>query len=174
MVDAGYPGGEGADKVVLHTWESTSMPFQTEAAQLVAAFWEKELGLEVEVRVGNPSSIRGDWADGKLNGEIIWRDNETRRDATSIANALYADPSNNIRLTEDPVIQAKAQAAVRIADDDERAIALAELFKVVRDEAYEIGVGYVNIPWGVGSRIDNWEPLSLAPNPSGLHTITLK
>ena len=174
MVDAGYPGGEGADKVVLHTWESTSMPFQTEAAQLVAAFWERELGLEVEVRVGNPSSIRGDWADGKLNGEIIWRDNETRRDATSIANALYADPSNNIRLTEDPVIQAKAQAAVRIADDDERAIALAELFKVVRDEAYEIGVGYVNIPWGVGSRIDNWEPLSLAPNPSGLHTITLK
>ena len=150
------------------------MPFQTEAAQLVAAFWEKELGLEVEVRVGNPSSIRGDWAAGKLNGEIIWRDNETRRDATSIANALYADPSNNIRLTEDPVIQAKAQAAVRIADDDERAIALAELFKVVRDEAYEIGLGYVNIPWGVGSRIDNWEPLSLAPNPSGLHTITLK
>jgi peptide/nickel transport system substrate-binding protein len=174
MIEAGYPGGEGADKIVLHTWESTSMPFQTEAAQLAAEFWRTELGLDVEVRVGNSSAIRGAWANGELNGEIIWRDNETRRDATSTMNSGYADAEAAIRRSDDPDFRLIAQAATRTVDDDERAIAMAELYKLAKEEGYEIGIGYANIPWGVGSRIASWEPYPLAPNVSGLHTVRLK
>jgi peptide/nickel transport system substrate-binding protein len=50
LAEAGYPGGEGVGTVILHTWQSTSMPFQTEAAQLAAEFWRRELALDVEVR----------------------------------------------------------------------------------------------------------------------------
>jgi hypothetical protein len=33
--------------------------------------------------------------------------------------------------------------------------------------------GYINIPFGVGSRIETWEPYPLAFYPTALHTITL-
>jgi peptide/nickel transport system substrate-binding protein len=174
LADAGYPDGTGVGTVVLHTWESTSMPFQTQAAQLAAEFWKRELGLDVDVRVGDSTAIRGAWAAGELNGQIIWRDNETRRDATSTTVSGYADAASEIRRSEDPELQTLSQEAAQTVSEEARAQALAELYPLLRDASYEIGIGYANIPWGVGSRIDNWEPYPLAPNISALHTVTLK
>jgi peptide/nickel transport system substrate-binding protein len=174
LADAGYPGGEGAGKVILHTWQSTSMPFQTEAAQLAAEFWRRELGLEVEVRVGDSTAIRGAWAAGELNGQIIWRDNETRRDAPSTTVSGYADPESEIRRSEDPELRRLAQEASQTVDEEERAQALAKLYPLLHDASYEIGIGYANIPWGVGPRVETWEPYPLSPSISALHTITLK
>ena len=174
LKDAGYPGGEGVGTLILHTWQSTSMPFQTEAAQLAAEFWKRELGLDIEVRVGDSTAIRGAWKDGELNGQMIWRDNETRRDATSSAISGYGDPEGGTRRSEDPELRRRVQEAARLVDDAARAQAMSEVYPLLRDASYDISIGYVNIPWGVGSRIDNWEPLPLAPNISGLHTVTLK
>jgi ABC-type transport system substrate-binding protein len=150
------------------------MPFQTQAAQLAAEFWKRELGLDVDVRVGDSTAIRGAWAAGELNGQIIWRDNETRRDATSTTVSGYADAASEIRRSEDPELRRMAQEAAETVSDEGRAQALTKLYPALRDASYEIGIGYANIPWGVGSRIDNWEPYPLAPNISALHTVTLK
>lgn len=174
LTDAGYPGGEGVGTLVLHTWQSTSMPFQTEAAQLAAEFWKRELGLDIEVRVGDSTAIRGAWKDGELNGQMIWRDNETRRDATSSAISGYGDPEGGTRRSEDPELRRRVQEAAEIVDNAARAEAMSKVYPLLREASYDISIGYVNIPWGVGSRIDNWEPLPLAPNISGLHTVTLK
>jgi peptide/nickel transport system substrate-binding protein len=174
LKDAGYPDGEGVGTLILHTWQSTSMPFQTEAAQLAAEFWKRELGLDVEVRVGDSTAIRGAWKDGELNGQMIWRDNETRRDATSSAISGYGDPEGGTRRSEDPELRRRVQEAAQIVDDAARAQAMSEVYPLLREASYDISIGYVNIPWGVGSRIDNWEPFPLAPNISGLHTVTLK
>jgi peptide/nickel transport system substrate-binding protein len=174
LAEAGYPDGAGVGTLVLHTWESTSMPFQTQAAQLAAEYWKRELGLDVDVRVGDSTAIRGGWAAGELHGGIIWRDNETRRDATSSMVSGYGDPEGGTRRSEDPELLRLTQAAAQLVDDAEREQALKELFPILREESYEIGIGYVNIPWGVGSRIDKWEPYPLAPNVSALHTVTLK
>jgi hypothetical protein len=43
---------EGFGKLIVHTHPSSAIPFQVEAAQLAAEFWRRELGLDVEVRVG--------------------------------------------------------------------------------------------------------------------------
>ena len=174
LTDAGYPGGEGVGTLVLHTWQSTSMPFQTEAAQLAAEFWKRELGLDIEVRVGDSTAIRGAWKDGELNGQMIWRDNETRRDATSSAISGYGDPEGGTRRSEDPELRRRVQEAAEIVDNAARAEAMSKVYPLLREASYDISIGYVNIPWGVGSRIDNWEPLPLAPNISGLNTVTLK
>ena len=174
MVDAGYPGGEGAGTIIMHTWQSTSMPFQTEAAQLAAEFWKRELGLDVDVRVGDSTAIRGAWSAGELNGQVIWRDNETRRDATSSAVSGYGDPKGGTRRSEDPELRRLTQEASRIVNPDERAEAMAKLYPILREASYDISIGYVNIPWGVGSRIDSWQPYPLAPNISALHTVTFK
>jgi ABC-type transport system substrate-binding protein len=59
-------------------------------------------------------------------------------------------------------------------DADERAEAYKKLFLRLRDESYQLGMGYANIPWGVGPRVLTWEPSPLSLHPSALHTITLK
>jgi peptide/nickel transport system substrate-binding protein len=174
LADAGYPDGEGVPPIVLHTWQSTSIPFQTEAAQLAAEFWRRELGLEVEVRVGDSTAIREAWAAGELTGDIVWRDNEARRDAASTLLTGYADPESGTLRSKDPELVRRAQEVAQIVDPDERAQALTEFYPVLREAAYEIGIGYVNIPWGVGPRVESWEPYPLAPNPSALHTIRMK
>jgi peptide/nickel transport system substrate-binding protein len=174
LAEAGYPGGEGVGKIILHTWQSTSVPFQTEAAQLAAEFWRRELGLDVEVRVGDSTAIREAWAAGQLNGDIIWRDNETRRDAADSLLSGYVDFESGTLRSKDPELVRGAQEVVQILDEEERAQALAEFYPVVREAGYEIGIGYVNIPWGVGPGVEAWEPYPLAPNISALHTVRLK
>jgi peptide/nickel transport system substrate-binding protein len=174
LAQAGYPGGQGVGKVIVHTWQSTSMPFQTEAAQLAAEFWRSELGLDVEVRIGDSTAIRGAWAAGELNGQILWRDNETRRDATSTTVSGYSDPNSEIRRSEDPELVSKARAAAQIVNDDAREKAMAEVYPLLSQASYEIGIGYANIPWAVGPRVADWKPYPLSPTISALHTIIMK
>jgi ABC-type transport system substrate-binding protein len=77
-------------------------------------------------------------------------------------------------LHEDPELYRVVQETIQIVDADERAQAYAKLYPRLRDESYELGIGYANIPWGVGSRVLTWEPYPLAQWVTALHTITLK
>jgi hypothetical protein len=56
----------------------------------------------------------------------------------------------------------------------ERPQALNRLYRRLRDETRELGIGYVNIPWAVGPRVQEWRPFAFSFYPSGMHTITLK
>jgi ABC-type transport system substrate-binding protein len=174
LADAGYPGGEGFGKLIVNTFPSTSMPFQVEAAQLAADLWRRELGIDVEVRVGESTGVKEKEVAGELNGQVIWRDNETRTDAANVLVTNYGDPKGSNRLHEDPEIFHLVQETLQIVDPDKRAEASKKLFPRLREETYELGIGYVNIPWGVGPRVVTWEPYPLAVYPSALHTITLK
>jgi peptide/nickel transport system substrate-binding protein len=176
MADAGYPGGKGFGKLIVNTHTSLSMPNQVEAAQIGAAFWRKELGIDVEVRVSENvvrKKLEGSYG---LNGQIWWRDNETRIDGAVggvIANK-YIDPEHKTRAHEDPELFARAQGVWAILDADQREEALKKLWLELRDESYHLGVGYLNIPWAVGPNVLTWEPYPLSISPSALHTITLK
>jgi hypothetical protein len=66
------------------------------------------------------------------------------------------------------------QETTEIVDGAQRAAATEKLALRLREEAYQLGIGYVNIPWGVGPRVASWQPHPLAPFPSALHTIVLK
>ncbi len=61
-----------------------------------------------------------------------------------------------------------------VMDPAMRQDAFNKLYKRLRDEQYQMGIGYLNIPWAVGPNIVTWEPFPLAFYPSALHTITLK
>jgi peptide/nickel transport system substrate-binding protein len=174
LADAGYPGGQGFGKLIVNTAPTTAMPFTVEGAQLAAEFWKRELGLDVEVRVSDSAGISKRDRAGELYGQITWKDNETRRDTTSWINLVYGDPQNPTRLHEDPKLFRLVQETIQIVDADERAQAYAKLYPRLRDESYELGIGYANIPWGVAPRVVTWEPYPLAQWVTALHTITLK
>jgi peptide/nickel transport system substrate-binding protein len=174
LADAGYPGGTGFGKVIVNTYPSPAMPLQVEAAQLGAEFWRRELGLDVEVKVVDSVGNRQRYRSGQLNGQIIWRDNGARKDAASgIANS-YADPKSDNRVHEDPELFRLVQETLGILNPDQQAEALKKLYLRLRDESHVMGVGYANIPWGVGPRVLTWRPYAVAPWPSALHTVTLK
>ena len=99
LADAGYPGGKGFGKLIVNTHASLSMPLQVEAAQLGAEFWRKELGIDVKVRVSDNTVRKQMESDYRLNGQIWWRDNETRIDGSVggvIANK-FIDPKHRTR-----------------------------------------------------------------------------
>jgi len=174
LSDAGYPGGEGFGKLVINTRVSPSLPLLPESAQLAADMWRRELGLDVEVIVGDKAAY-----NKILNftedfyGQIAWQDNETRIDAVGIVKNSYGNPDRHRRAHNDPELFALTQKTMAILDPVEQEKALNSTYQRLRDEAYEIWLGYLNIPWGVGPRIQTWEPYPLAFYPSALHTITL-
>jgi len=174
LADAGYPGGQGFGKLIVNTWPSTSMPLQVEAAQLGAEFWKRELGLDAEVRVGDSTGIKERDVAGELHGQIIWREQDARIEATNFTGSAYGDPKNPTRMHEDPELFRLVQETIQILDADQRAEASKALFLHLRDESHNLGIGYANIPWAVGPRVLTWDPYPLALWPSALHTITLK
>jgi peptide/nickel transport system substrate-binding protein len=174
LADAGYPNGKGFGKLIVNTWPSTSMPLQVEAAQVGADMWRRELGLDVEVRVGDSTGMQEMERTGQLNGQIYWRDNDTRKDPTSIIGGSYGDPEYPTRAHEDPELFRVVQETIQILDPDERAEAYKKLVLRLRDESYYLSIGYANLPWGVGPRVEAWNPYPLTQYPSALHTLTLK
>jgi peptide/nickel transport system substrate-binding protein len=175
LADAGYPNGEGFGKLVINTFVSSSIPMMPEAAQLGAEFWRKELGLDVEVKVGDQAALTEiATATEDLHGQIFWRENDTRIDGAGNVRSFWGNPTNSRRTHEDPELYALMDNATGVVDPVERPEALNRVYMRLLDEAYEISLGYFNIPWGVGPRVKTWEPYPLATYPSALHTITLK
>jgi peptide/nickel transport system substrate-binding protein len=174
LADAGYPGGEGFGKLIVNTEPSSAMPFQVESAQLAADMWRRELGLDVEVRVSDRTGNKERERVGEMSGQVYWRDNEARIDASSSVSGNYADLEAADRLADDPELLRLVQETFNILDAGERAEASKKLYQRLREESYELSVGYANIPWGVGPRILTWKPYPLAPFVTALHTLTLK
>jgi ABC-type transport system substrate-binding protein len=174
LADAGYPGGEGFEKLIINTAPSVSMPFLVEAAQLAAESWKRELGIDVEVKVGDSVGLRAAERARELDGQIWWRDNETRVDAIDAVLGRFGDAEHPTRLTEDPEIISMVRETAQIVDPGERAEASKTLYQQLREESYMLGIGYSNIVWGVGPRVVEWQPYPVSLYPSALYTVTLK
>ena len=175
MVDAGYPDGEGFGTLEVHTWKAGDVPFLPEQAQLIADMWEKNLGIDVEVIVGEAATVRERWYDRQLDGKVIVRANETRWDGGSITNAIYGNPEGSAHLggRRDDLV-AVAKEALAVVDPTLRHEAFNKAYKILLDEHYEFGTGYVNLPWGVGPRIASWEPWPVVAYQTAIWTMKLQ
>ena len=175
LAEAGYSGGKGFGKLTINTWVSSSLPLMPESAQLAADSWKRELGLDVEVKVGDEAALKKDTRlTENYHGQILWRDNETRVDAAAILRSGYGIPDRKDGAHSDPELFDLTRKALAILDPGQRPTVLNSTYARMRDEGYDIDLGYINIPWGVGPRIVTWQPYPLAFYPSALHTITLK
>jgi ABC-type transport system substrate-binding protein len=150
------------------------MPLVPESAQLAADMWRQELGLDVEVRIGDEGALNRASRTEELHGQMTWRDNEARLDGGSILLSTYGSLDQGNRLHEDAELYQMIGDALAVVDPATRGGALNQVYRRLHDEQYELGVGYVNIPWGVGPSVVTWQPFTFSFYPSGLHTITLK
>jgi ABC-type transport system substrate-binding protein len=176
LADAGYPGGEGFGKLIVNTWVSQAFPLLPESAQVAADFWNKELGLDVEVKVGDEANIRKLRQTDALYGQITWRENEASIDGLASVIGDTNRPLDENRYKNHDraeLYELNAQAA-SVFDPVEREKAVNNLYRTLWEEAYDMSVGYVNIPWGVGPDVLTWEPYPVTDYLSAPHTITLK
>jgi ABC-type transport system substrate-binding protein len=175
LADAGYPGGEGFGKVTFNVITIATLPLLTETAQVVGDMWKNELGLDVEVRVWDEAAIEEELDNNeKLYGQPVWNQAEARIDASTNLRRNWTLDTRMDRPHDDPELFALQLATLAVFDPVERLEALESTYQRLRSEAYTLGIGYVNIPWGVGPRIETWQPDPLSPYPSAMHTIVLK
>ncbi len=174
LAEAGYSDGKGFGKLVVNTWVSTAMPFLPESAQLAAEFWKRDLGLDVEVKVGDETDLKKKTLTDELYGQFLWVDSETVKDPSALYGPSYGTPGNGSRVHEDPELFELVKQTLAVTDQVEREAAANRLNKRLREESYHLGIGYVNIPWAVGPRVVAWQPWPLSFYPSNLHGITLK
>ena len=125
------------------------------------------------MKVGDAAALKKAWLSQEINGQVLWRDNEARLDAAGWARNFYGIPDQANRFHNDPELFALVQKANGVFAPEERQKVLNNLYRRLRDESYEFGIGYINIPWAVGPRISTWQPYPLAFYPPGLYTITL-
>ena len=174
LADAGYPNGEGFGKVIVNTWNSETLPFLPESAQVAADFWRKELNLDVEIRVGESASTRQAYRAGDLQGQILWRENETKVDGMGSTRTYFGRPSPVMPFHQDPELFKMVKETMAVFEPEAREQAINELHKVLWELNHVIGIGYVNVPWGVGPRIEDWRPRPLSQQATGLYTMTVK
>ena len=177
--EAGYktpdhPDGKDFGPLVINTWISALMVFLPESAELAAEMWRKELGIDTEVRVGEEVAVKRQRSAGDLDGQVIWRDNETRVDATQIMGTTYGRRDYRARFHNTDELFTFTEDAVAVFDDALRPAALNEWYRRLYDEKYQIGVGTINIPWALGPDVADWNPYPVAFFPSSLHTLKLK
>jgi peptide/nickel transport system substrate-binding protein len=174
LAEAGYPEGQGFPTLQINTWNSRAVPFLPESAQLAADMWKSELGIPVEVRVGDEAALKKGRL-GDLHGQVLWRDNETRIDGSSTVRSSFGTPDHAARQTDDPAIFALSAEALGTIDPAMRQAAYNKLYRELKvEQQYRLGPGYINLPWGVAPRIVEWSPFPMAFWPSGLHTIVLE
>ena len=150
------------------------MPFMPETAQLVGDFWRRDLGLDVEVKVGDETALKQAFLTPDLHGQILLRDNEARVDGSSSLRTSYGTPDHGGRMTEDPELVKMVQESLGVFDPAQRVTAFNQVARRMNEENYDIGVGYINIPWAVAPRVQAWQPWPMAFYPSNLYGITLK
>lgn len=174
LADAGYPDGKGIGKVIINTFPAAVHPYLPEAAQVMADYWRKELNLDVEIRTTEEDALGAAWRAGELVGQVNFSTNQCRSDAGGITNYLHGRDDHTRQMHYDPEIKKAVKEAVAVFDPVKRPQALNDMYKMLHDEQVEMNVGYINTPWGLGSRVDAWQPWPLALHITGRHTIALK
>ena len=126
------------------------------------------------MEVSDGARTRELWWGREIDGDWHVRPNEIEWDGGGGASALYGQPDNRVRLSEDPVLQAVVVEALSVVDPAKRHEAYNKMWTAIREEHYMMSFGILNLPWGVGPRISGWEPWPMTPYNSAFHTITLK
>ena len=175
LAQAGFPGGEGLPKQIINTWVAGDVPFLPEQSQLIAKFWEDNLGIETEVKVGEEVATRERWFNGQLDGEWIVRPNEGRWDGSVGLNVLHADFEAAVHIGgKRPDIQAHVREALAVVDPALRPAAMEKVYRILHDEHYEWSTGITHALYGVGPRIKGWEPWPLVAYITALWTMDVE
>ena len=181
LAEAGYPGGEGFGEYIINV-PLGSLPLKSESGQLVGEMLRENLGLDVDVKVWDGgvhwNNLKSD--PRSYDGQLMWTENDGRTDAAGSNKFWYLNYQDRMddpplqALHDNPELERLGQFALTQIGREGEQEAFNTWYRALHDEQYNMAIGYINDPWGVGPRIATWEPWPASEHLSALHTITLK
>ena len=163
------------------TWEAGSFPFLPQVAELMAADWKKNVGITVDIEIGDQAAIKQQWNNRSLPGDMLIRDNEARYDGTSITTGHYCNHDARWRVNEPETADGAARcdkikelALNHVVTGQERHDNFNAAYQFIRDESMHWGPFSANVPWGAGPRIKSYDPFVLVPYFTAPWSISLK
>ena len=112
-----------------------------------------------------------------FDGTVSWVAQNTRLDAGGVTRLYFLTLQNegpSTRVHADPELFSLVEETLNATGQEGYEDVYNSTYQRLREEAYQISVGYINAPFGVGPRIQTWEPYRVAEYASALHTIILK
>jgi peptide/nickel transport system substrate-binding protein len=182
LAQAGYPDGQGIPPFNVHTWAAGDVPFMPEVAQILSDSWN-QLGLRSEVVVGDSTSIRAAVVEQRIPGDLIVRTNEARYLGLGITRENYGDPPSYDGRVCDPPSVPECKELGTIVNEKMVAInpdmqalekSFQEAYIAMREANWQWSPFYANLPWGLGPRVENYEPWTLVPYVTAIWTLELK
>ena len=182
LAEAGFPNGEGFPKLTINTYISPFIPFMVESARLAGDSISETLGIEVEVKQHDKSAIgrARHFMPSDYKGQLYWGGNDGRMSAVGIVGGSYSNsgiatnPAFGTYLHNNQELRDHYDRIRSTVGRDGEHAAWNEYYKILREESYHLGLGYLNLSWGLGPRIETWEPHPLSQHATAFHTIVLK
>ena len=182
LAEAGFPNGEGFPKLTINTYISPFIPFMVESARLAADSISETLGIEVEVKQHDKSAIgrARHFMPSDYKGQLYWGGNDGRMSAVGIVASSYSNsgiatnPAFGTYLHNNQELRDHYDRIRATVGRDGEHAAWNEYYKILREESYHLGLGYLNLSWGLGPRIETWQPHPLSQHATAFHTIVLK
>ena len=169
LQDPVYPGGE--DKWNVWTWEAgATVPKMLQIVEFVCADWETYLGLECEVNVGEEAAIKDRQYGGEIPGQYLVRSNEHSFDTGSKLVGRFGD-SEGSYISYDPLVDPLVKAALAATTEEARQDAYFAALSQAHEGHWDFAPGYLDAPYAIGTRIEDWRPRALRPSPSALWTV---
>ncbi len=172
LQDPIYPGG--GDNWPVWTWEAgATVPKMLQIVEFVCDDWETYLGLECEVNVGEEAAIKDRQYGGEIPGQYLVRSNEHEYDVASKLVGRFASPAGSY-ISYDPLVKPLVDSALAATSVEGQTETYYQALKQAHEGHWDFAPGYLDAPYALSARIDDWRPRPLRPSPSALWTIRWK
>ena len=169
LKDPVMPGG--GDEWNVWTWEAgATVPKMLQIVEFVCDDWSTYLGLNCKVNVGEEAAIKDRQYGGEIPGQYLVRSNEHSFDTGSKLVGRFGD-SEGSYISYDPLVDPLVKTALAATTEETRQEAYFAALSQAHEGHWDFAPGYLDAPYAISARIDDWRPRPLRPSPSALWTI---
>ncbi len=169
LQDPHMPGG--GDEWNVWTWEAgATVPKMLQIVEFVCEDWRTYLGLNCKVNVGEEASIKDRQYGGQIPGQYLVRSNEHSYDTGSKLIGRFGDPEGSY-ISYDPLVEPLVATAVSSTTPETQAENYYQALRQAHEGHWDFAPGYLDAPYAISARIDDWRPRALRPSPSALWTV---
>jgi ABC-type transport system substrate-binding protein len=169
LKDPVYPGG--GDEWNVWTWEAgATVPKMLQIVEFVCEDWSVYLGLNCKVNVGEEAAVKDRQYGGEIPGQYLIRSNEHSYDTGSKLIGRYGDPVGSY-ISYDPLIDPLVVTAVSSTTPETQAENYYQALRQGHEAHWDFAPGYLDAPYAISARIEDWRPRPLRPSPSALWTV---
>ena len=169
LMDPVMPGG--GDEWNVWTWEAgATVPKMLQIVEFVCDDWSTYLGLNCKVNVGEEAAIKDRQYGGEIPGQYLVRSNEHSYDTGSKLIGRFGDPAGSY-ISYDPLVEPLVATAVSSTSPETQEENYYQALRQAHEGHWDFAPGYLDAPYAISARIDDWRPRPLRPSPSALWTI---